>query len=129
MNTRITTAAALISAAFLTFAAPLAMAQEATPDTWQQVQSTVSRDTVRAQAVAALKAGEIERGEASVDRSNFRPTLSRVQVAAEAREALRLGVLSFGEGPAYQVTPAQADAIRMAGLKAIGQSTLAQASR
>lgn len=129
MNTRITTLAALISATFLTFAAPLAMAQEATPDTWQQVQSTVSRDTVRAQAVAALKAGEIERGEASVDRSNFRPTLSRAQVAAEAREALRLGVLGFGEGPAYQPTPAQAEAIRLAGLKAIGQGTLVQASR
>jgi hypothetical protein len=129
MNTRITTVAALISAAFLTFAAPLAMAQEATPDNWQQVTSTVSRDAVRAQAVAALKAGEIERGEASVDRSNFRPTLSRVQVAAEAREALRLGVVGFGEGPAYQATPAQAEAIRMAGIKAVGQATLAQASR
>jgi purine nucleoside phosphorylase len=129
MNTRLTTAAALISALFTTFAAPLAMAQEATPDTWQVVNTTLSREAVRADAVAALKAGLIERGEASVDHSNFRPTLSRVQVAAEAREALRLGVLSFGEGPAYQATPAQADAIRMAGLKAIGQTTVAQASR
>ncbi|MBT9490263.1 MAG: hypothetical protein IV093_22385 [Rubrivivax sp.] len=129
MNTRINTAAALISAAFLSLAAPLATAQEATPDNWQNVTSTISRDAVSADTLAALKAGAIERGEASLDRSNFRSTLSRAQVAAEARAALRLGAVGFGEGPSYQATPAQADAIRMAGIQAVGQTTLVQAAR
>ena len=81
--------------------------------------STASRDAVRAEAVAALHAGTIERGEASVDRSAFVPTKTRVQVAAEAREALRLGVLGHGEGPAPVVTPDQAESIRLAGLEAL----------
>jgi hypothetical protein len=125
MNTRLATAAALLAA----LTAPLAMAQEATPDTWQAVTaSSVSREAVRADAIAALKAGLIERGEASVVRTEFRSTQPRAQVAAEAREALRLGVVSFGEGPGAVATPAQADAIRLAGQQALGQA-IAQAGR
>lgn len=125
MNTRLT-AIALLAAAF---AAPAAMAQEATPDNWQAATaSTVSREAVRADAIAALKAGLIEHGEASVSRTEFRPMLARALVAAEAREALRLGLVGFGEGPGAVATPAQADAIRMAGLQALGQP-MAQASR
>lgn len=51
-----------------------------------------------------------------------------MQVAAEGREAQRLGVIAFGEGPAPLVTPAQAESIRMAGLQAAG-ANVAQATR
>jgi hypothetical protein len=124
MNTR-TLIAVLLSTAF---AAPLAMAQEATPDNFSSFVSTASRDMVRADAAAALKAGLIERGEASRSFTEFVSTKSRVQVVAEAREALRLGVVGFGEGPAAVATPAQAEAIRLAGLQATMPS-LAQATR
>jgi hypothetical protein len=123
MNTR-TLIAVLLSTAFV---APLAMAQEATIDTTPVSVSTLSRDAVRADAIAALKAG-LQRGEASRSFSNFVSTQNRAVVAAEAREALRLGVVAFGEGPAPVVTPAQAEAIRMAGLTALGQN-VAQATR
>ena len=72
-------------------------------------------------AVAALKAGTLERGEASVDHKPRVSTKSRAQVAAEGREALRLGVVGHGEGPAPVLTPAQAESIRMAGLQAASQ--------
>lgn len=124
MNTR-----TLIAALFATaFVAPVAMAQEATPDHFASFTSTASRDAVRADAIAALKAGTIERGEASRSFTEFVSAKSRAQVAAEGREALRLGVVAFGEGPGPVVTPAQAEAIRMAGLQAIG-SNVAQATR
>jgi hypothetical protein len=124
MNTR-----TLIAALFATaFVAPVAMAQEATPDHFASVTSTASRDAVRADAIAALKAGLIERGEASRSFTQFESSLSRAQVAAEGREALRLGVVAFGEGPAPVVTSAQAEAIRMAGLQAVS-GNVAQATR
>jgi hypothetical protein len=123
MNTR-TLIAVLLSTAF---AAPLAMAQEATPDNFSSFVSTASRDMVRADA-AALKAGQIERGEASRSTTEFVSTKSRLQVVAEAREALRLGVVGFGEGPARVATPAQAEAIRLAGLQAT-MPNVAQATR
>lgn len=124
MNTARITLTALVAAA-AAFAAP-AFAQEATPDGFAAVSSTASRDAVRAEAVAALKAGTIERGEASVDRSLFVATKSRLQVAAEAREALRLGVVAYGEGPAPLVTPAQAESIRLAGLEALSHTVAAR---
>lgn len=120
MNTRLIALSAVVAAAF---AAP-AMAQEATPDTFNTVKSVLSRDAVRADAIAALKAGQIERGEASVDKRVFVSTKTRVQVAAEAAEALRLGLIGHGEGPSPVATPAQAEMIRMAGLQAVS-STLA----
>ena len=86
MNAKLTTLTALVAVA-AAFASP-AFAKEATPDGFAAVTSTISRDAVRADAIAALKAGTIERGEASVDRSVFVSTKSRLQVAAEAREAL-----------------------------------------
>lgn len=122
MNAKLHTLAAVVALA-AGFASP-AFAQEATPDHFDAVVSTASRDAVRADAIAAAKAGLIERGEASVDRSHFVSVKTRAQVTAEAREAVRLGVVGFGEGPAPRVTPAQAESIRMAGLRALS-STLA----
>ncbi len=119
MNTARITLTALVAAA-AALAAP-AFVQEATPDGFAAVSSIASRDAVQADAVAALKAGTLERGEASVDRTVFVSTKSRAQVAAEGREALRLGVVGHGEGPAPVLTPAQAESIRMAGLAAASQ--------
>lgn len=122
MNTRqIATATIALAAAFV---AP-AFAQEATLDGFAAVQSTAARAEVRADAAAALKAGQIERGEASVERSVFVASKTRAQVAAEAREALRLGVVGHGEGPAPVPTQAQQEAIGLAGLNAMTH-TLAQ---
>lgn len=127
-TTRFTTTVALISTAILTLAAPMAMAQEATPDSFGSFQSQASRDTVRADAIAAAKAGLIERGEASRSAAPSVSLLSRAQVAAEGLEAQRLGLVAFGEGPGPVATPSQAEAIRLAGQKALGQ-TVAQATR
>lgn len=124
MNTR-TLIAALLSTIAI---APVAMAQEATPDTFASITSTASRAAVHADAVAALKAGTIERGEASRSFGTFVSAKSRAQVAAEGQQAQRLGVIAFGEGPAPVVTPAQAESIRMAGVQAAG-SSVAQATR
>ena len=124
MNAKLTTLTALVAVA-AAFASP-AFAQEATPDGFAAVTSTISRDAVRADAIAALKAGTIERGEASVDRSVFVSTKSRLQVAAEASEALRLGAIGHGEGPAPLVTPAQAESIRLAGLEALSHTVAAR---
>ena len=124
MNTARLTLTALVAAA-AAFAAP-AFAQEATLDAFAAVTSTASRDAVRADAIAALNAGTLERGEASVDRSVFVSSRSRLQVAAEAREALRLGAVGHGEGPAPLVTPAQAEQIRSAGLQAVSTAVAAR---
>lgn len=58
-------------------------------------------------------------------RQHMKSTLIRAQVRAELLEARRLGVLR----PRYddqmvQLTPAQADVIRQAGLRAIGTDAL-----
>lgn len=124
MNTRLITLSVL-SALAAAFAAP-AMAQEATPDHFAAVQSVVTRDAVRAHTIAALKAGQIERGEASVDTRVFVSTKTRMQVAAEAAEALRLGLVGHGEGPSPAATPAQAEMIRMAGLQALSSTVAAR---
>lgn len=47
-------------------------------------------------------------------------TKTRAQVAAEAREAARLGLLSRGEADPVQPTAEQERQIRLAGLRAIG---------
>lgn len=104
------------------------LAQEATPDTWRELPSSVTRASVHQQAVAALKAGEIERGEASLARDEIRSTRERDQVRAEGREALRLGLTARGELSAPTATPAQAEAIRQAGLRALSTHSV-QASR
>lgn len=111
--------AGLVAAVGFTSAA---VAQEATYWNPSEVQSTRTRAEVRAEAIAALRAGQIERGEAShfVIETNG-PSKSRAQVMAEAREAQRLGVLPRGEASVF-ATPEQAEQIRLAGLRAIDPS-------
>ena len=99
-----------------------AVAQEATPWNLSEFQSTKTRAEVRAEAAAALRAGQIEHGEASyVVIDNSGPSKSRAQVMAEAREAQRLGLLSGSEVSMF-ATPEQAEQIRLAGLRAIDPS-------
>jgi hypothetical protein len=115
------TARTLIAATFVTlFAATGATAQEATPDTWTEIASTASRAEVRADAAAALRAGLIEHGEASRSTRAFVSTKTRAQVRAETLAAVRLGLIERGEASAPSSTPAQAEVIRQAGLRALG---------
>ena len=60
--------------------------------------------------------------------TDFRSTLSRAQVHAEAIEARRLGLLDWrSDGEPRIATPAEAESIRQAGLRAIDSATLAVA--
>lgn len=82
--------------------------------------SSRSRAEVHADARAALRAGEIPRGEASTVDPVFRSTKSRTQIAAETREASRLGLLTTrGEGGRRQPTQRDEELIRLAGERAL----------
>jgi len=108
-----------------------AFAQEATPDTWRDIAGQAQRSAVHAVAVDAVKHDRIAYGEASRDTAevDLRPsTLTRVQVRAEAIAAREMGLLDTGELSAPALTPAQARAIHMAGVKAV-QEHVASASR
>ncbi len=96
-----------------------AFAQEATPDTWQNVTSQATRAEVRAEAVAALHAGEIEYGEASLAPETSPTTKSRAQVRAEALTARRLGLVGQGEVTGPAPTAEQLRAIEQAGQAAL----------
>ena len=93
---------------------------------------TKTRAEVRAELLAAQRAGEITYGEGATERAllaNFKSTLTRAQVRAETLEARRLGLLDH-RGDASEpivITPAQAEQIRMAGLRAIGAGQIASA--
>jgi len=119
----------LIAASFVAlFAATGAVAQEATPDTWMQVTSSANRTDVRAEAASALRAGLIESGEASRWNVQTASVNHRAQVHAEAVAALQLGLTDRGEANAPAATPAQAEQIRQAGLRALSVP-VAQATR
>jgi hypothetical protein len=71
--------------------------------------------------VASLKAtpaAQVQAGEASAA-PKAASTLSRAQVQAETREALRLGVIGSDEGSVRVASPAQAEQIRAAGLRVL----------
>lgn len=78
-----------------------AMAQEATSaDMATRAISTQTRQAVHQEAVTALAQGRILFGEATILRTQpvlDAAPLTRAQVAAEAREATRLGLVPFGE--------------------------------
>jgi IS5 family transposase len=97
----------------------LAFAQEAVQDSTWMTPSTQSRAEVRAAYDAARHDGSLPRGEAShtvVPSASY--TLTRTQVTAEAREAMRLGLIPVQEGGARAATPAEREQIRQAGLRA-----------
>jgi hypothetical protein len=92
--------------------------------------STVSREQVRAEAVAAARQPLL-----FTDSQNqpaqpaFASTVSRAQVHAEAVEATRLRVTSFTDSQHRPLTPAQAEQIRSAGLRAVNGDTMAAAKQ
>ncbi len=97
MNTK-----SLIVAAITSLAAFGAMAQEATPDAISsgtiKSMSTVTRQSVHQEAVAAVAAGRVHFGE--VSRNFDAPSasqLTRADVAAEARAAVRQGKVHTSE--------------------------------
>lgn len=97
------------------------MAQEATPDVAQQPASpapTLSRAEVQAAAIAAVRDGLIDKGEALLAIDSARSVLPRAQVKAEAREAVRLNLNRRGEVGAL-ATQAELDQVRQAGLRAV----------
>ena len=122
----------LIAGATMATISALTMAQPATsqmpvagdsaypPARLTEAASTRNRAAVATEAVAALSAGRIARGELS----SFEP-----QVQAETLEARRLGLLDqAGELGVAQVTPAQSAMIHAAGLRA-RDGALIQAAR
>jgi Domain of unknown function (DUF4148) len=96
----------------------------------ENFKSVLTRDQVRAELAQARREGRLVQGEAAIERAlfaDFKSTLTRAQVMAEAREARRLGVLQPRyDGKTVLPTPAQAEAIRQAGLRAIGAEHLAE---
>ena len=91
--------------------------------------SQLSRAEVQAQAAEANRAGLIARGEAEPAQATVLASgLSRAQVRAEAAEANRLGLTAVGEIVPV-ATPGQAEQIRSAGLRAVGQDRVLQAGQ
>lgn len=117
MNTRIVIATTLIALA----GAGSAFAQEGTQDFSDlQSLSTKSRAEVRAELLRAQQAD----GYTTTNEASPTPmpasTLTRTQVLAELREAVHLGVVGTdNEGEFRIATPAEQQAIRLAGLRAI----------
>jgi hypothetical protein len=110
-----------IVAAFALVASATAFAGEATPDYAAAFSSSVSRSAVAQAAVQARAAGQIAQGEFTVVADTTGPALSRAQVIAETREAVRLGAIVQGEQYRF-ATPAQLQSIQMAGLQALVMS-------
>lgn len=114
--------------AFAAIAATSAFAQEATPESHApQATSTVSRQAVHQEAVAAVAAGKIVFGEA--DRGAFESAAGmsqpRAKVHAEAVEAQRLGLTQGGEFQ-RSATAAEAELIRLAGERAVTKTLAAR---
>jgi hypothetical protein len=63
----------------------------------EAVASVKSRAEVGADAIAALRAGEIPSGELSAPTAQTMSSKSRAEVMADAIEAARLGLISHGE--------------------------------
>ncbi len=120
----------LIATALVLSFAGAAFAQEGTQDfpapQWMKPASSLTRAEVMAAAKAAPAAGTFL-GEASAA-PKAASMLGRAQVTAEAREALRLGVIGADEGTLRAATPAQLEQIRAAGLRALDAGTV-QAAR
>ena len=122
----------IATALFVSFAGVgSAFAQEATQDFQpSSMLSTKSRAEVRAELLQAQRAGTLETrnyAEAS-DAPAAASTLTRAQVVAESREALRLGATDANEADVRVATPAQQQLIRAAGLRALDHS-MAQAAQ
>jgi len=122
MNTRLTIATTILA---LTGAASV-FAQEGTQDfPAAPMLSSTARAELPAMAAPAQRGALLASyGEASPTQAAA-SMLPRAQVRAEAREAVRLGVFGSNEGELHAASPAQLEAIRQAGARAV-DTTLAQ---
>ena len=100
----------------------VAIAQEGVQ--WTPEPSTQARAEVRAELEAARRAGTASSDEASFTvQPKADRALSRAQVQAEAREAMRLGLIPVQEGGPRQATARELEQIRQAGLRALNSPT------
>jgi len=103
----------------------VALANDVDPNGFEKehFQFSKSREEVKADLKVAQANGELPRfGELGVQFRDPPSTKSRAQVAAETREAGRLGLLSqYGEGPHRSATPEEERLIRLAGERAVQQ--------
>jgi hypothetical protein len=106
-----------------------AFAAEGTQDfTAGQTLSSQSRAEVLGELAAARRDGTASYREATpapIPAS----TVTRTQVIAEAREAMRLGLASSNEGGQHIATPTEQESVRLAGLSAIESPRLARAAQ
>lgn len=109
---------AAVTALLAVASAGSAFAVEATQDD-AVARSTHSRADVRSDARVGLALTEASVAPAPSS------GVSRAQVAAEAREAVRLGVAFGTEAGPRTATPEQLESIRLAGLRAVAGSNVA----
>jgi hypothetical protein len=114
-----------IAAAVATFAVFGAVAREATVEPIATTMSTVTRADVHREVIASSAAGHFGVGEATIVPIAKGVSVSRLQVAAEAHEAQRLGLLAAGEATGRMPTAAELDQIRAAGERAAGGNVIA----
>jgi Domain of unknown function (DUF4148) len=103
-HTRQLLAVAAVAAASL-FSAGAAFAQEATPDTWLQVQDTKSRADVSADLFAARKAGLTKAWSAGY-MEPVRTSALRAEVKASTLQAINSGELKAINAEVYSFVPA-----------------------
>jgi Domain of unknown function (DUF4148) len=108
-----------VAVAVISFASStMAQAGEATYDYPVTHVSDVTRAEVKAEAARALTAGELTGGEFSYLAPATGLVKTQAQVAAELREAFRLGLIDNGEKTVLP-TAAQLAQLERAGLKAL----------
>ena len=110
----------LIAASVLAGVAAAASAVEAEQSSTWTTASTKNWADTRAETQAALRAGTLQSNEyAYTVLPGAGSALTRAQVTAEAREALRLGLIPVHEGQYRFATAAENEQIRQAGLRAL----------
>jgi hypothetical protein len=90
-----------------------------------QKSGTTRADVSAAAQVARMNQG-LDVGEAGLMPAPFVATKTRTQVVAELRAAQRLGLVGHGEAGAPSATPEQLRMIAGAGLRARGDTAVAQ---
>lgn len=117
---------AVTAAALLSAFGQAAVAEERDPDYQANFVSTKTRAEVRTELVAARAAGLIRYGEAAQEPVLVTgSSVSRAQVAAEAREAMRLGLFASHGDQTVVPTAEQLERIRQAGLRAVSLQLVA----
>ena len=108
-TTRQVLAIAAVAAASL-FSAGAALAQEATPDTWLQVQSTKSRADVSAELFAARQSGLTKAWSAGY-MEPVRSHALRAEVRANTLQAIHTGEVKAINAEVYSFKPAAAQTL------------------